>query len=214
MRHASIFAAGVLTLSAVTTARAQTPAADKPLYAMFTTGATVGHSTGALFGVEAGWRLNSTWEAFIEGGRMLDTATSEMDSAATVIAQFLGASATFTTKQPVTYFDVGVRYKLPIAKRLHPYLAAGVGAANVSRDVAFLVAGNDVTSQLLDQYGVLLGSDLAGKETRALVIVGVGAQMHLIREMFADFSYRYGRIFLSEAGLNTNRAQIGIGIGF
>ena len=167
-----------------------------------------------LVGGELGWRADPTWEVFIEGGRMFDTTTAAMDTAATTIARFLGASASFTAKQPANWFDLALRYQVPLSERLQPYVAAGVGAATVSRNVSFFVNGSDVTSQLLDKYGVQLGTDLAGKETKALVTIGIGAQFRLSGALFGDLTYRFGRIFLSEQGLNTNRAQFGIGVRF
>jgi opacity protein-like surface antigen len=140
-----------------------------------------------------------------------------MDAAATVIAtQFLalgGNTVTFETKQPVSYFDVGLRYKFPTSGRIQPYAALGVGGAKVSRQVAFVVNGADVTAQLVG-LGVQLGGDLSGSEGAGLFTLGAGAQVGLRHRLFVDLSYRYARVFLSDGGLNTNRFQIGIGARF
>ena len=122
-----------------------------------------------------------------------------MDSAATVIAAYLtdvsGGAASYEAKQPSTYFDVGMRYKFPTTGRFDPYAEMGIGAAKVSRNVTFTVNGADATAQLLDTFGVQLGSDLSGSETKALVTLGVGARFHLFRPLFGDVSYAMATCF-------------------
>jgi opacity protein-like surface antigen len=211
MKRVSFIAALILAVGTAQ-ARAQSSVATGP-YAEFTTG---GAGSSALFGGEGGLRLN-TWDVFFEAGRMLNTKTAEMDAAAALIAQALptgGQGATFQTKQPVSYFDVAVRYKWPTTGRIQPYAAVGVGGAKVSRQVTFAVNGTDITAQLQNAYGVLLGGDLSGSEGAGLFTFGGGAQIDLRGRWFVDASYRYARVFLSDGGLNTNRVQVGFGARF
>jgi opacity protein-like surface antigen len=211
MRRVS-FIAAVILAAGTASAYAQSSVTTGP-YAEFTTGRA---NSGALFGAEAGLRLN-TWDVFFEAGRMRNTKTSEMDAAANVIAQFLaagGQGVSVDARQPVTYFDVAARYKWPTTGRIQPYAVVGLGGARVSRNVAFAVNGTDVTAQLATTYGVLLGGDLSGSEGAALLTFGGGAQVGLRDRLFLDLSYRYARVFLSAGGLNTNRAQVGIGARF
>lgn len=219
MRSVSFIVAGMLAIGTAS-AQAQTPApgsTDTGLSAAFTTGVTAG--SGGMFGGEIGWRLNLSWDLFVEGGRMLNTSTTEMDAAATVIKQYLESisskTASFDAKQPVNYFAAGLRYKFPTTGRVQPYVALGGGGGKVERRTAFMVNGADVTAQLQDPpYGVLMGGDLSGSENAALVTFGAGAQVSFGRRLFVDASYRFGRIFLTENGVNTNRAQFGIGARF
>jgi opacity protein-like surface antigen len=215
MKSASMVLVAILAFG-VATAHAQAPAGSAP-FATFVAGGTFGHTSGALFGVEGGWPLNPSWDVVVELGRMLNTATGDVDAAASTISQFLsrgGTSASFSATQPATYFDGGVRYRLPPTGRFEPYAGLGVGVARVSRDVEFAVNGNNVTDRLLPDFGVQLGADLAGSESKALVTLGIGAQFTIKRSVLGDVSYRYGRVFLTGNGLNTNRLQFGIGMRF
>src|SRR5438552_14320898 len=105
MRRVSFIVAAMLVIGTAS-AQAQSSAVTGP-YADLTTGVTVGSGAGGLLGAEVGLRLN-TWDLFFETGRMFNTKTKDMDTAATVISQFLatgGKTVTFEAKQPVTYFD-------------------------------------------------------------------------------------------------------------
>ena len=143
---------------------------------------------------------------------MRNIATSDLDAAAAVVAQFIGGTS--KTKQSVGYFDAGLRYVIPTTGRLEPYVSLGVGAAKVTRSATFAVGGSDVPGQLLDRFGVQLGGDLQENETKALVTFGFGTHINVSQRLIGDVSYRYGRIFLSGQGLNTNRLQFGIGVRF
>jgi opacity protein-like surface antigen len=214
MKTASMILIAMLGLGAMP-AYAQAPA-ETP-FATVVVGATFGHQAGAVLGAEGGWPLNPSWDLAFEAGRMWNTATSDLDDSAAIISQFLSrsaASAGFEAKQPATYFDGGLRYKIPATGRFLPYVGLGFGVARVTRDVSFIVNGNDVTDRLLDDFGVQLGSDLAGSETKALMTLGLGAQFTLRGSLLGDVSYRFGRVFLSGKGLNTNRLQFGVGKRF
>jgi len=212
---------GILAFSAATL-QAQTPAATStdPYYAAFTVGATLGQTTGAVFGAEGGWSLNPSWDLFVEAGRMSNAKTEKTDVAASTISQYLagltGGATTFDAKVRVPYVDVGARYKLPMRARfpLQPYVGVGIGAAKVSPNVTFTVNGTNVTARLLDTFGVQLGSDLSGSQTKAFLTVGLGTQFRPLASRLGHVSYRYGRVFLPDQELNTNRVQVGIGVRF
>ena len=215
MRRVSIILAILMVYA--TTAGAQTrPAGAAPheYFAVVAAGVTAGHAAGGVFNIDLGKHLNAGWDVYLEAGRMTDTRTATMDTDAAVIVGVLGPSATVSAKQPATYGALGVRYKVPTTWRVQPYVGVGIGAAKVTRSVAFAVNGNNVNSVLLETYGVQLGTDLSGSETKALITFGIGAQIPLRGMAFADVSYRFGRVFLSEAGLNTSRVQFGIGVRF
>lgn len=215
MRRVSIILAAIFVAGAATT-QAQTPAsaADKKMYAAVATGITTGHAAGAIVGADVGVRLNEAWDVFIEGGRMVNTVSADTEAAAQVVAKFIGTSTTFTAKQPVNFGTVGLRYKFPVSGRIQPYLGAGVGVAKVTRNVNFAINGNDITPQLLDPYGVALGTDLSGSENKALVTIGAGVQVPIAGPWFAGLSYRFARIFLTDSSLSTSRAQFGVGVRF
>lgn len=213
MRCFSITLAAVLVCIAGV-AQAQTMPGSPALrkYVEFTIGPTFGHKSNVALGAEGGFPLSDSFDVFVEGGRMRNVATSDLDAAAAVVAQFI--AGTGEAKQSVGYFDAGLRYLIPTTGRYEPYVLFGVGVAKVSRSATFTVGGTDVTGELLDRFGVQLGGDLLEDETKALVTFGVGARFNVRGNLVADASYRYARIFLSEQGLNTNRLQFGIGVRF
>ncbi len=208
MRRVSFVVAGMLVLGTASAARAQGLVVGP--YAQFQTGITVGSVVGGLFGGEAGFSAN-TFDIYFEGGKMLNTKSSEMDAAAATIAGALGA--TFEAKQPTNYFDVGFWYKFPTTGRYQPYAGIGLGSAGVTRETKFFVNGTDITGQL-PQMGVTLGGDLQGDERGFLFTVGGGARIGLTGKVFADISYRYGHVSLTDESVNTNRIQFGIGAHF
>jgi opacity protein-like surface antigen len=211
MRRISMMLA-VVSLCMASVSQAQTTPAPLRKYVEFAVGPTFGHKADVSLGAEGGFPLSESFDVFAEGGWMRNIATSDLDAAAAVVARFIGGTS--KTKQSVGYFDAGLRYVIPTTGRFEPYVSLGVGAAKVSRSATFAVGGSDVTGQLLDRFGVQLGGDLLENETKALVTVGLGAHVNVSKRLIGDLSYRYGRIFLTGQGLNTNRLQFGIGVRF
>jgi opacity protein-like surface antigen len=206
------------------TAGAQTASAgsnDRSHYLEVTVGPTVGHTASVSFGGEFGWFLTNSIGIFVEGGRMLDAGSADFQNKATLIADYIGGSA--DAKRPITYGDAGIVYRLRKASpRFHPYALVGVGAARVTNDVTFSVGGTDVTGSLLDEYGVQLGSDLAGSYTKVFVTAGAGTHITLTGRWLVDISYRYGYVPRAKDAdgqvvvktINTNRLQFGFGVTF
>jgi len=210
MNRVSFIAAAMLALATASAARAQGVVLGP--YAEFQTGLTVGSAVSTFFGGEAGFSTNK-FDIYFEGGKMLNTKSSAMDDAAAQIAAALPPVATFEAKQPTNYFDVGVWYRLPEQGRFRPYAGIGLGSAGVTRETKFFVNGTDVTGQLLAN-GILLGGDLQGSERGFLFTFGGGVKFDLRGQIFADVSYRYGHVSLSDGGVNTNRIQFAVGTHF
>lgn len=210
----------VMCLGITASARAQGAAAPgaSHTYGEIVAGPTFGHNTDASFGLEAGFPYKGL-HIFVEGGVMRNVTTATLETAATTLTTTPGsplkaANATFTLKQPVAYLAAGLRFNLPTHGRLAPYILIGGGGARVTKKVAFIVNGSDVTDRLLSDFGVQLGADLAGHETKPLVTGGIGTHVSLTERVLADVSYRYGRVFLEEGGMNTSRLQFGVGMAF
>jgi hypothetical protein len=70
----------------------------------------------------------------------------------------------------------GLRYVFHQSGDLRMFVQAAGGAARVTFQPKFTLAGADVTSQLA-QFGVTLGSDLAGSTTKAAFGGGFGAEL-------------------------------------
>lgn len=209
----------VTVASGVGTAHAQTAGATAPDrgYGAFTAGATFGHKSDSSIGGEVGYGLTDALQVFLEAGRMRNVATKDVDTRAQKIAGAILANV--STVQQAIYYDAGLKWRLPQYGMWRPYVLLGAGAARVKTEASFSVGGSDVTSRL-DQLGVQLGSDLSGTLTKFFLTTGVGTNVTFGRRFLADLSYRYGRVFPKtseiddDQGINTQRAQVGLGIRF
>jgi len=175
-----------------------------------------GNVTSQSFGVELGITIVPAVQVFVDVGLVGDTAPASLGTAAQVVAGFLSqtqSNVTFSGKQPVTFGLAGVRFPFATSSKIEPYVMAGGGMAQVKKDVSFSINGSDVTSTLA-QYGVVLGTDLSGSETKPMLTLGVGAVWPAWQRLIIDFQYRYGRVFTEDEGLNVSRAGIGIGVRF
>jgi opacity protein-like surface antigen len=224
MRPFAGFVLGTLALSLlcplsplIGVAHAQSPApAREKGYVEGVAQSAFGNVTSQSFGLELGFTLVSPLQVFVDAGYVRDVAPSDLGTSAQLIAGFLSQTqnnVAFSGKEPVTFGLVGLRYLIPASSKLQPYVLAGGGVAQVKKDVSFSIAGKDVTSTL-PQYGVVLGSDLSGTETKPMVSVGGGVVWNAWQTLIVDFQYRYGRVFTSDQGLNVSRAGVGIGVRF
>ncbi len=210
---ATLCLVGILCAASVS---AQTPTATpgSRFYLELTVGPTLGHKSDKSVGVEAGMVVAEHLEGFLEGGHIGNAATSDFETRGQKIANALGANLSSVEK--VNYFDVGVRYLVPVMSSVHPYVAVGVGIAHVATETNLTIGGAPVGSD-----AVSLGTDLSGTFTRPLIMFGVGANITFARRFFGDLSYRYGRVSgesdASEvvlAAVPTQRLQFGIGVRF
>lgn len=220
MRFARAASFVVIGLAALTArGQAQTPAAttspESRFYAAFDFGATFGHKSSGFFGVEGGAHVRGPFAVFFEAGHMPNVGTEDLDERALLIANAVGATASASYK--INYFDGGVRYSPPMPWMVHPYLVFGVGLANVTATTDLAVNGTTVPPETL---GVQFGSDLNGTTHKPFITIGGGVTYPFMKRYFVDGSFRYGRAIANaeegavEAGINTQRAQLGIGIRF
>jgi opacity protein-like surface antigen len=205
---------GMLALSGVADAQ---PAPETSGYAEAVAQSAFGNVTSQSFGLEAGWALDPRLSVFAEIGSTRDTAPDSIGPAAQKIAQYLAqrqaGAVDFSVKQPVFFFGVGARYAFPRGSAFEPYVIGGAAIARVKRDVAFEIGGTDVTDSL-DQYGVVLGSDLSGTRSKPMINVGGGVVYRWREPWIFDLGYRFGRIFTDEEGTTVNRLGLGIGFTF
>jgi opacity protein-like surface antigen len=207
-----LFARGV---SAQTPApAAQSSDEETPFYAAVDAAATFGHKSAGAFGGELGYHIHKSFDVFLEAGHMSNVGTSDLDARAQGLANSLGGSSSASYK--VNFFDLGVRYSLPIDAhpQLHPYVMAGFGLAAVTSETVITVNG-----QPLGPDQITYSNDLNGKQNKSMLMIGFGAKYAFGERYFADLSYRYGYIFPADAisndtGIPTQRLQIGVGIRF
>jgi opacity protein-like surface antigen len=197
-------------------AQAQT-ATDSVGYVEGIVQSAFGNVTSQSFGAEGGYRIGDRMHVFVELGRARDTAPKTIGTAAQIIAGYLtqvqSAPVTFSVRQPLAFGVAGIRYSVPYSARIEPYVMGGVGIARVTRDVAFTVAGTDVTSNI-GSYGVALGSDLSGTESTLMISAGGGVSWTLKPAVFIDAGYRYGHALTDRGATSVNRIGLGVGLRF
>jgi opacity protein-like surface antigen len=200
-------------------ARAQaTPgSADPKMYAEFNFGPTLGHKSNAFVGGELGYRLTPDLDLIVDISHMGNVGTTELDTRAALISNFLGGTAS-TAYKPNT-FAFGARYRIPVAANVTPYVLGALGVANVSTEVAFTV--NGTTIDPATRPDLQLGGDLSGSTTRALLVIGFGVNVPFKQRFFGDLGYRYGQIFSKTLDNNetlgsipTQRIVLGVGVRF
>ena len=202
---------GMLALSGI--AHAQSAGDNSSGYVEFVAQSAFGNVTSQSFGVEGGVALTPSLAIFAEAGMVRDAAPKSIGASAQIIANSLGAGSGYSVRQPIGFGIVGIRYSFPFREKLHPYVMAGGGLARVKRDVTFSVAGVDVTSKL-DTFGVVLGTDLAGSESKLMLSGGGGVVWNATGSLIFDAGYRFGRIMTDPTGTNLNRVGAGIGLRF
>ena len=214
MRPSAMLIVGTLALGGVAHAQSAAPASKG--YVEGVAQSAFGNVTSQSFGVELGVTIMPDLQVFVDVGHARDTAPSSLGTAAQGIAGWLSqtqSNVTFSGKQPVTFGLAGVRYRFGSSPKVEPYVMAGGGMAQVKKEVSFSVNGSDVTSTLA-QFGVVLGTDLSGSETKPMLTIGVGAVWSAYQRLIVDFQFRYGRVFTEDEGLNVSRAGVGIGVRF
>jgi hypothetical protein len=218
MRFARVVSCVLLSLLALSaTSEAQTPGASDTsrFYVEFDTGAALSHKSSGFYGGEAGYRIVGPVAVFVEAGHMGKVGSSALDAKANKIADAVGATADANYK--ITYFDAGIRYTPDMTfGSVHPYLAFGFGAADVTAQTTFSVNGAVVPPESL---GIATGSDLDGSETKGFFTFGGGVTYLFGKRYFVDGSFRYGYVMSKSAiendsGINTVRASIGVGVTF
>lgn len=217
MRFARVASFVVIGLVALTVpSQAQTATAmDSRYYAGVDFGATFGHKSSGFFGAEAGARITGPLAVFVEGGQMRNVGTEDLDQRALKIANAVGATASAAYR--LNYVDLGIRFSPSMPWTLHPYLVFGAGIAEVRATTALAVNGTTVPPESL---GVQFGNDLNGTARKPFITVGGGVTYPLMKRLYLDGSFRYGRAIANadqgatDTGINTQRLQLGVGVRF
>ncbi len=174
-----------------------------------------GNVTSQSSGAEIGITLRKELQVFGSFGKIRDVATPEIGASAQTIAGALTllqtGAVSYSVKEPATFVVGGVRYRIPSASVLKPYLLGGAGMATVTKNVTFFIAGANAASTLA-QY-VTVGTDLSGDETKLIFVVGGGIVWPAWRQLIVDLQYQYGHIS-TDTPITVNRAGIGVGVRF
>ena len=196
------------------------PKGDRPITVEFAGGVSVGNKSSGTYGFEGDYAVSDKLTIFMEAGQIGNVVPTFIEDRANVIAAALGGSA--EAKDKATYVDFGVKYRLkPFMTHYEPYVGFGLGVAKVSKTSTFTIGGASVNEdQLLSQYRVQLGSDLAGSTNKTTMAILVGATRSIGERLGVDLSYRYNRIFPKtdvidqDQGINASRVQVGVFVRF
>ena len=157
-----------------------TPSSSQGFFLGGSGGISVVKNVGAHAGGELGYHLTNRLDLLGEGYWLQNVATQSGLNAATQIATYLqgtqGQPASGTLRAPAFYLGGALRFMLTEPARARPYVVFGGGAGWITRQPTFTLGGSDVTSAL-NQYGVVLGSDLTGRTTNPAFIGGFGLQL-------------------------------------
>lgn len=207
------------TLACAGVAGAQPPSsggADRG-YAEVVLQSAFGNVTSQNFGAEIGVTVVSHLQVFAEAGKTRDVSTKALSAAAQTMAGALASvqsNVDFSVKEPVIFGAIGARYVIPIqGSKLQPYVLGGVGIAKVTQDVKFLVGGTDVTNNM-QQFGIVLGTDVLGEFTKPLIVFGGGVSYPIWQRLALDFQFRYGRILADDEAIPVGRVGLGVGVRF
>ena len=172
--------------------------------------AAFGNTSSQSYGAEVGYTIRPGLEVVADGGFVNNTASSTFTANAQLLATGVArvaGSANYSAKQPLAFGQLNVRYTLPTAMRIRPYITVGGGMARVKKDTTFSTPAGPISNYLT------LGSDMSGTETKAMVSAGAGIAVPVGRVLYLDLQYRFGRVFADEA-INVNRAGVGLGVRF
>ena len=206
----------VATLGVGASAQAQTTPAgsDSKMSAEINFGPTLGHKSDAFVGGEFDFGLTPGLDLVVEASHMGNVGTTDLDNRAAIIANALGGTAATAFK--VNAFAVGVRYRIPVAAKVTPYVLGAVGVANVKTEVAFTVNG----TAIVPGANVQLGTDLSGSLNKTIFVLGFGVNVPFKTRYFADLGYRYGQLFAktdnfeTDTSIPTQRLILGVGLRF
>lgn len=175
-----------------------------------------GNVTSQSFGIEGGISIAPKIDIVVDLGMVRDSSPKALGTAAQLVAGGLSnvqtSAVAFSVKQPIGFGMIGVRYTIPRSDKIHPYVEVTGGMGRLKKDVRFTIAGTDVTDNL-SKYGAVLGSDVAGTETKLMFGGGVGVVYNITPSFMFDAGYRFNRIS-SDPGTTVNRVGAGIGYRF
>jgi hypothetical protein len=143
---------------------------------------------------------------------MSDVARDELADAAELLEFVTGTPWELTGRDRARSVTLGMKYLVPTATGLRPYVGAGFGVLNLRRSIRDRVRGN-VTDEFLTEFGASDGAiDPAQTNTNRPLGELAGGVGVAIGRAYVDVGYRYRRAFhtgRSEVALS----QVGVAIG-
>ena len=212
-----------MSAAAQTPAPSQAQQTSSPSMNLFYVGANTGiavvEKVGGVFGAEAGGRVWKNLDIVAELAWMQNIVTRHTLDNATTVANYLqttqGKPATSDVTVPAFYFGAGARWVFEKTDLggFRPYVIMTLGSTHTNIKSTFTLNGTDVTNSL-PQYGVTLGSDLAGTANNFTVSPGAGVVRSLNTSWYADLGVRLVSVSMQDQHANVVRLVIGGGYKF
>jgi hypothetical protein len=222
------FAALILVTVAAIPAAAQQPVqrppqrASTPLrgYLVVGAGSSVGMPQASpTFSAEVAEHVRANLHVYLSASFsdnvMSDTAQDDLVRSGDLLSQFTGEEWVFTGNDRARSLTLGVKYLVPTASPVRPYVGGGFGVLNLRRTIRERSRG-DMSEAYLLEFGAPDGAvDPSQTNTnRPLgeLTVGVGIA---IRRAFLDVGYRYRRGFhVGGDGLALSQVGVSAGLKF
>jgi len=143
---------------------------------------------------------------------MSQAGRNQLLAAGSALTSVTGTAWEFEGRDRGRSFTVGIKFLVPTAAGVRPYIGVGAGALNLRRTVRERSRGN-VTDAFLAQFGSGDGViDITQSNTTkpmAEVAAGIGAA---ISRAYVDFGYRYRKAF-HNVNQSVDVSQVGVSVG-
>ena len=163
--------------------------------------------TSSIFGGGGGVNIGPNLQITGEVGRISDVLPSEIQDQLNLLSTLFfvetGLPVNMDVTAPAFYGLGGVRFNIPMAGRVRPFVEGQVGVANISFDIDANVAGIDISREVEDE------ADLKS-QTEFLLALGGGVNVPFTDSLGLDLGYRYGRIFTDDPAINTSAVYIAL----
>lgn len=197
-------------------ASAQTPVPERGLFVTLRLGLEAVQNVGGLAELQFGQHLTPRTDFFGELTLLQDIATRSRIESAEAVAAYLtpiqGQTVTAMLEMPAFAATVGIRHFLSEPAMLRPYIVGQIGVARTTLQPTFLAGETDITEDL-EQYGVVLGSDLAGSSTTPAFGGGIGVTSGF-NAWYFDASLRIMSVRVGSQSPNVKVLAVGIGRRF
>lgn len=170
-------------------------------------GLTFGTETSSVVAGGAAFNVTPAIQVFGEVGRAQNVMPSsfkdDLDTAISALSVYYGVPMTMDIKVPAFYGLGGVRYVVPVAGKVHPFVEGGLGVASLSYDIEAKVMGVDVSEDVEDAM------DLSS-ESKLLIAIGGGVSADLTASLQLDAGYRFMHVNVDEPTINTSAIYAGL----
>lgn len=138
----------------------------------------------------------------------------ELTALAAILSRQTGTPWTLQARDRGVSFMAGAKQTFGApGSDLRPYVGGGAGVLNIRRTIREPRIG-DVTTAVLNDYGIGRASLIDASETVPMIEVLVGLGYFAGESTYVDIGYRYRPTFRLDDGLNLSQLSAGIGYRF